>query len=85
MSSDSRSRPVAAPGEAHANRGRTSVYECEAVVELRREGGQTLVAREGGRMFECPRIVSPNVEEPVLVNVVDRRRMRRHKHPKRLV
>jgi len=36
-------------------------------------------------MFECPRIVSPNVEEPVLVNVVDRRRMRRHKHPKSLV
>jgi hypothetical protein len=36
-------------------------------------------------MVESPRIVSPDIEEPVLVNVVDRRRMRRHEHPKRLV
>jgi hypothetical protein len=71
MASELRSRSVAPPGETHANRRRTEVDERETVIELRREGGQTLVAREGVRTFERPRIVSPNVEGPVLVNVVD--------------
>jgi hypothetical protein len=72
MASDLCSRPEATPGETHANRGRAEVDERETVIELRREGTQILVARERRRMVECPRILSPDVEAPVLVNVVDR-------------
>ena len=85
MASELRSRPVAAPREAHSDRRRAQVDEREPVIELRGERAQLLVARERGRMVDCPGIGSPDVEQPVLVDVVDRRRMRRHEHPKRLV
>jgi hypothetical protein len=71
MPTDLGSRPVAAPREAHADLGLAQVDEEPALVELRREHAQLLVAGARGRVIERPRILAPDVEEPVLVHVVD--------------